>query len=154
VIRYDDAEFLEELRRKYAIDRKFQWSVAPEHISDHGGGCFCHGADGQPVFVYFLNERLSSSIDWPYLIKLGAILLFMAAGIVIWRVLRTHAVAGPIFETRKILQAAARGEFPAAPVRFRRGDAFQGLADDLNDCLAFMRLRRPETIPGDQDRRV
>jgi hypothetical protein len=73
---------------------------------------------------------------------------------VIWTVLRTHAVAGPIFKTRKILQAAARGEFPAAPVRFRRGDAFQGLADDLNDCLAVMRLRRPETIPGDQDRRV
>jgi hypothetical protein len=80
VIRYDDAEFLEELRRKYAIDKKFQWSVALNMLLITGVAVFATALMVSLLFVYFLNERLSSSIDWPYLIKLGAILLFMAAG--------------------------------------------------------------------------
>jgi hypothetical protein len=70
------------------------------------------------------------------------IFLFITAGIMLWTVMRSHAMAGPIYKTRKILQAAAEGQFPDRPVQFRRGDAFKGLAADLNRCLETMQADR------------
>ncbi len=137
------------MRHNYFIDKNFQSAFVFNMLLITGVAMFATALVVAWFFVYFMQDRLSGAIDTPYLIKLGTILFFMAAGIVLWTIRRTHAVAGPIFKTRKILRAAARGEFPETPVRFRRGDAFQALAADLNACLTAMRAHRQPGCPKD-----
>ena len=129
-------------RRQYFIDKKLQLAFAANMLLIAGVVMLATALTVSWFFVYFMEDHLSGDIDAQYLIKVGIVLFFMVAGIVIWTVLRTHAIAGPIYKTRKILQAAARGEFPDHPVRFRRSDAFKGLAVDINHCLEIMRADR------------
>lgn len=129
-------------RRRYFIDKKFQAAFAANMLLIAG---VCMGVAALAVtwfFAYFMNSRLSCELDAAYMMKIGIILLFIMAGIVLWTVMRTHALVGPIYKTRKILQAAAEGRFPDRPVQFRRGDAFKGLAADLNRCLETMQADR------------
>jgi hypothetical protein len=129
-------------RRQYLIDKKCQIAFAGNMLLIAGVCMLVTALTMSWFFVYFMEDHLSGDIDTLYLIKLGIILLFMAVGIVIWTVIRTHAMAGPICKTRNILQAAARGEFPDHPVMFRRSDMFKELAVDLNRCLETMRADR------------
>ncbi len=141
-------------RRRYFIDKKFQLAFAGNMLLI---SCVCILVTTLVVswfFVYFMTDNLSASIDRSYVIKMGIILFFVAAAIMIWTVKRTHAIVGPIFRARKILRAAARGEFPEKPVKFRRNDAFKELAVDINLCLETMRAYRNQLNQTGQNRKA
>lgn len=131
-------------RRNYLVDKKLQLAVAGNMILIVGISMAATALMTVWFFLYFMEGRLSWTLDHVYLIQLGIILFFMMCGIAIWTVLKVHSMAGPVYKTRLILQAAARGEFPDYPVCFRKGDAFKELAEDLNQCLAVMKeAKRP-----------
>lgn len=129
-------------RRLYFIDKRFQLAFAGNILLVAGVCMFTTALVVSWFFVYFMTDNLSASIDRSYIIKLGIILFFVAAAVVIWTVRRTHAIVGPVYRARKILRAAAHGEFPKKPVKFRRNDAFKELAADMNLCLETMQADR------------
>lgn len=132
------------LRRQFFVDRKFQLAMVANMMLA-GLVCMLLMAMAMSWFyIYFLNTRLWAEIDTMFWLKASIIGGSMLAGIAIWTILRTHAIAGPVCKIRRVLQAAARGEIPDEPVRFRKGDAFQELADDVNRCLDIMRRLQAE----------
>jgi len=77
-------------RRQYLIDKKCQIAFAGNMLLIAGVCMLVTALTMSWFFVYFMEDHLSGDIDTLYLIKLGIILLFMAVGIVIWTVIRTH----------------------------------------------------------------
>lgn len=130
-------------RRNYFINKPFQLAFAGNMLLIAAVGMAATALAVSWIFIYVLDDHLCATcLDNHYLLKIGIILVCMAVGIFIWTVIRTHAIVGPIDKTRKILREAAEGRFPNQPVAFRRGDAFQDLAEDLNRCLDVMRKER------------
>lgn len=130
------------LRRQFFIDRRFQLAMAA-NMALASLICMLLSVMGTSWFyVYFLNGRLWADTDNVFWIKAGIIAAFMLAAVAIWTVARTHHIAGPVCRIRRVLQDAAHGKFPAQPVRFRKGDAFQELAEDVNRCLEIMKKGR------------
>jgi len=132
-----------KIRRRYLIDTPFQLALAGNMLLIVAVAMAAAVLMTSWVLVYVMQERLSGAIDVAYWMKLGIIFLFILAGIAIWTVRASHALAGPVYKTRLILQNAAKGKLPDRPVQFRRGDAFRALAADLNGCLDAMRARHP-----------
>jgi len=127
------------LRRQFFIDKKFQLAMAA-NMALASLVCMLLTAMATSWFyVYFLNDRLWADTDSVFWAKAATIGAFMLAAVAIWTVIRTHQIAGPVCRIRKVLQDAAQGKFPPQPVRFRKGDAFQELAEDVNRCLEIMK---------------
>lgn len=127
------------LRRRFFIDRKFQLAMAA-NMALASLVCMLLTAMATSWFyVYFLNDRLWAETDTVFWAKTATIGAFMLAAVAIWTVVRTHRIAGPVCRIRRVLQDAAQGKFPSQPVRFRKGDAFQELAEDMNRCLEIMK---------------
>jgi len=81
---------------------------------------------------HFFIQRVGSvcSEHWPILAMLVDLLPF-----VLYDTLRvTHRFAGPIYRLRTDLRRLARGE-SVESIRFRTGDHWQDLADQINDLL-------------------
>ncbi len=131
-------------RRNYFINKSFQLAFAGNMLLITLIAAGVTALFVSWMFVYVFEDRLlfANTMNAPYLLKIGFILAGLVAGVIIWTILRTHAIAGPIHKTRQILRDAAKGRFPKQPVAFRRGDAFKGLAEDLNHCLGIMELDR------------
>ncbi len=129
-------------RRRYFIDKKFQLAFAGNMLLIAGVCMFTTALVVSWFFVYFMTDNLSVSIDRNYMFKSGIVLFFVAAAVIVWTIRRTHAIVGPVYRTRIILRAAAQGEFPEKPVKFRRNDAFKELASDINLCLESMKADR------------
>jgi len=64
---------------------------------------------------------------------------------VVWGLLFSHSIAGPLYRLNYHLQAAARGK-KVGLVRFRKGDYFPELAESLNDYL-----KHSGHLDGDED---
>lgn len=130
------------LRRQFFIDKKFQLAMAGNMLLV-ALVCMLVTAMGTSWFyIYFLNDRLWADTGNAFWVKAGIIAIFMLASVVVWTLVRTHSIAGPVCKIRKVMQDAAQGQFPAQPVRFRKGDAFQELAEDVNRCLEIMKHNR------------
>ncbi|MBE1426203.1 hypothetical protein H4684_002867 [Desulfomicrobium macestii] len=127
------------LRRQLFIDKKFQLTMAGNMLLMALVCMLVTAMATSWFYIYFLNDRLWADTDSMFWTKAGIIAAFMLAGVVIWTVARTHSIAGPVCKIRRTLQDAAQGNFPAQPVRFRKGDAFQELAEDVNRCLDIMK---------------
>jgi len=127
-------------RRNYFINKPFQLAFVGNMLVITFMACAFTALYVSWMFVYVLNDHLlvAGVLNGYYLLKIGFMVAGLVVGVVIWTVLRTHAIAGPIHKTRLILRDAAQGRFPQQPVAFRKGDAFRGLADDLDRCLRVM----------------
>lgn len=127
------------LRRQFFIDRKFQLAMAG-NMALASLICILLTAMATSWFyVYFLNDRLWAETDTVFWAKTATIGAFMLLAVAIWTVIRTHQIAGPVCRIRRVLQEAAQGKFPSQPVKFRKGDAFQELAEDVNRVLEIMK---------------
>jgi hypothetical protein len=131
-------------RRNYFINKPFQLAFAGNMLVITFIASVATALFVSWMFVYVLDDRLlvGGVLNGYYLLKIGLMLAGLVVGVVIWTILRTHAIAGPIHKTRQILREAAEGRFPQQPVVFRQRDAFKALADDLNRCLDTMKKDR------------
>jgi hypothetical protein len=59
----------------------------------------------------------------------------------------SHHVAGPAYRLRSTLEAVQRGE-PVAPIRLRKGDQLQNLAETLNATLQELGVMQPPRGAG------
>lgn len=96
------------------------------------------------LYLFVLDRRMVCDHNTAFLGHLGVAGALAIAVLIAWCIRRTHAIAGPIYKTRQLMRAAAGGELPALPVRFRKGDCFKELADDLNACLETMKNLQTE----------
>jgi len=64
-----------------------------------------------------------------------------AAFVFIISIFQSHKIAGPIYKLRKILNEIKNGALPQ-DIRFRNGDHFFDLADDLNATLSSLKERK------------
>jgi len=136
-------------RRKYLIDKKLQLSLAGNMLLIAFVSMVFTAFFSGWLFLFVMNDRLSGSLGKPFIVKVTVIFMFMAVGIAIWTVKRSHSIAGPIFKVRKVLNEAASGVFPDYPVKFRKGDAFKELTEDLNRCMDIMRSHHEEERKSD-----
>ena len=84
------------------------------------------------------NASVFVSTVLPYLLlnDLCAMVLLIVAG-----VFATHRIAGPVFRIEEDIQRVLDGE-PGVVVKFRRGDAFPGLAERVNELIAHLPRQR------------
>lgn len=54
----------------------------------------------------------------------------------------SHKIAGPIYRFRRVVESVTAGDYDIGPIRLRKRDEFQELADDLNKMLDALRTRR------------
>ncbi|WP_319406538.1 hypothetical protein [uncultured Desulfosarcina sp.] len=129
--------------RSQLVDKNFQLSFTANILLIAGFSMLATTVVVSWTFVYILNDHLATSVwNQSYVVKFCVIMGCIAVGIFFWTVWRSRSIAGPVIKIRKVLRVAAEGCFPEQPVVFRRGDAFPGLAEDLNRCLETMRADR------------
>ena len=133
---------MKKIRRKYLVDRPLQFGYAANMILLQLVVAAVTAAVTVWIGLFVLNDRLTGQLDTGFFVKLAVILVFMAIGVLIWAVRSSHAIAGPIFKTQRLLRAAAAGNPPHQPVAFRRHDAFKELATDLGRLFLAMRCRQ------------
>ena len=131
-----------KIRRKYLIDKRFQLGAAGTLVAIQLLMFLAAFLAASWLYLFVLDRRMVCSHNAAFLSHLGVAGAIATALVIFWCIRRTHAIAGPIYKTRQLLRAAAAGNIPQTPVRFRKKDHFQGLADDLNTCLeAISRLQ-------------
>ncbi len=105
----------------YAADAYFFWK-----FSQLGQGL---GLPSNHVFFEFLNEQRSTK-NFYYAITACVTL----SSLVIWGLLLSHRVAGPLFRLQKHANSVAEGR-TSSDVHFRKGDFFQEVADAYNQQM-------------------
>lgn len=88
------------------------------------------------------DDRLVCHHNTIILRRVAVVFFFFMAGMVLWSLRYTRAIAGPIETLCETLERAAAGRFPEQPVCFRRDDLFKRLAAPLDACLASMARTR------------
>jgi hypothetical protein len=137
-------------RKKYVIDRKIQGAIArrvalqwimfvmlaflvlPFWQSLLSGDPILPG-EGQLQRQMFANAPA-------FVILLSLLPAF------VWDMLKlTNRFSGPVYRFRKSLHALGAGE-AVEPIRFRKGDFWQGMADDFNAVLIRVNSKEGSTL--------
>lgn len=126
------------LRRKSLIDKRFQLGVAGTLAAIQLLTFLAAFLAASWLYLFVLDRRMVCSHNAAFLSHLSVASAIGIALLVYWCIRRTHAIAGPIYKTRQLLQAAAGGKLPGRPIRFRKRDCFQNLAEDLSACLDYI----------------
>lgn len=137
-------------RKRLFVDPHVQGAVLAR-VFMYWVSCVAFGIFGLALVQTFLdpNHLFVQRIGyvcrehWPILAMLAALLPF-----VLYDTLRvTHRFAGPIYRLRSDLESLTRGE-TVKSIRFRDGDHWQDLADQINGLLE--RLDAAECSPTEQ----
>ena len=112
-----------------------------------------------PYVIYKIIESFFSKISEGYCSNLETItfsfeqnkkelILFLVAWqigfaifVFIISIFQSHKIAGPIYKLRKLLDEIKNGSIPQN-IRFRNGDHFFDLADDVNEALEALRSKK------------
>jgi hypothetical protein len=121
----------------YAADAYFFWK-----FSQLGQGL---GLPSNHVFFQFIEEQRSTK-NFYYAITAGVTLSFL----VIWGVLLSHRVAGPLYHLCRHAKQVALGE-STSDVHFRKGDFFQEVAEAYNEQMVRYRKLLDEHGGGTPD---
>jgi methyl-accepting chemotaxis protein len=90
-------------------------------------------------FLVFLEERLVCQVNARYLVHVLLVLGAFQLVALVFSLLYTHRIAGPVYRVRKVLREAAAGRMPDRPIVLRKRDLFKELAEDLNRCMETMK---------------
>jgi len=90
-------------------------------------------------FLVFLEEQLVCEVNSRYLLHILLVLGGFQLMALLFSLLYTHRIAGPVYRVRKHLREAAEGRLPDHPVHLRKRDHFKELAGDLNRCMETMK---------------
>ena len=90
------------------------------------------------ITLVLVSDTLQVGPQWHQIFLSFAGLTVVAAVGLVWLGIRvSHRICGPIYNIKKNLDAVRNGERPG-PIRLRKGDAFQDLAESLNEVLAML----------------
>ncbi|MCX7013622.1 MAG: hypothetical protein NTW86_13880 [Candidatus Sumerlaeota bacterium] len=99
---------------------------------------------GTCLYFLLLNEPSHADVvqGWSGMVGRTALALLVLFGLMAWgTLLVSHRIAGPIYRILRVLEDLQRDK-SGAPIRFRRGDAFQDVARQLNHTLHPLEARR------------
>lgn len=134
-------------RRKYIVDAGFQW----RHAMTIG------------LMVFFITSTMSSLLyavlhhqarlrfvnpdtytgEVALVVLLAALAFSMvtAGGVVVWCVIATHRICGPLLVLERYLGQLAEGRFPS-PRPLRRKDEFKGLYQVFTHTIQALKIRK------------
>ena len=89
--------------------------------------------------------------SWKYTVPVLVVLVLLLPAFAWDMVTLSNRFAGPIYRMRDVMRAAAAGE-ETKPLKFRDGDFWQDVADDLNILLEATRDQQQKELspPGDE----
>jgi len=93
-------------------------------------------APDNPYFDFLEEQQSSLSLVY-FGVSVVAFVVMVGLGI-----LYSHRIAGPLHHLHRRMQEIAAGAAPS-PLRFRRKDQFQELADSFNAMIAKLKERPP-----------
>lgn len=85
--------------------------------------------------------EILSDVSYRIIIRVTLILILTLIIIGAYGVIFLHRVAGPVYRVRQIMLKVNRGELPA-DIKFREGDFFHEMANDLNVILRRLRAEQ------------
>jgi hypothetical protein len=81
-------------------------------------------------------------IGWRWIFGVFAAMIVGCSIVLIWLGVRvSHKMSGPVYRMRQDLAAIREGRVPR-PIRLRKGDAFQELAEDINKTIDFLKQKQ------------
>ncbi len=89
-------------------------------------------------YLLFFKGNIACDHNRLFPFYLVAVTLAVVAGMGLWSLRRSRAIAGMMHKVEQVLRDAAGGKFPETPLVFRKHDYFAALADPINGCLARM----------------
>ena len=94
----------------------------------------------QPESAVRFSDSRANLLNTLFLIE------FAFIGIVfVTCIFMSHKIAGPIFKLKKYLAEIRQGG-GNYPLKFRKGDNFSDIADDVNQTIEYLRERREEEL--------
>lgn len=134
-----------ERRRRIIVKKGFQTRILVLMV---GVALFTSVMVGSTIYSltwYQINRLMSRGVDVSFTAIFQAVnrlLVLILPGVVLGVLLASiwfsHRIAGPLYRLGKTMRMVAQGELPP-PIKFRKHDEFQDLADDFNTILAKLK---------------
>ncbi|HEY3347248.1 MAG TPA: HAMP domain-containing protein [Nitrospirota bacterium] len=133
--------------RQYYIDRKYQSKMITRFclLAFVGIALFCacfylmmsRSLDGGYANVLDCMRAVKSSIMANFWVVEGALMAFLAAGVILLTLLMSHRIAGPLWRIEQTAKAVEAGGL-GIRVKLRDKDEMKTLADQMNVMLASL----------------
>ena len=132
-----------KVRRNYLLDKSFQIRFVCVNILLQ----LCAAALAGFLFSYlylfvFTDEKIVCRHNYALFLQWSILVALLSIVFIIWGIVYTHRIIGPVYKTQMLLRAAASGKIPEGKIKFRKNDSFKGLGDDLTGCFEYMRRQR------------
>lgn len=130
-----------KIRRNYLLDKSFQLKFIFVIILLQFCAAVLVGFLMSYLYLFvFTNEKIMCQHNYTVFFQWAILVALLSIIFIIWGIVCTHRIIGPVCKTQMLLRAAASGKIPEGRIRFRKNDSFKELADDLTKC--FERMRR------------
>ena len=138
-----------ERRRRIIVKKGFQARILVLMVAVALFTSVMVGSTIYSLTWYQINRLMSRGVDVSFTAIFQAVnrlLVLILPGVVLGVLLAaiwfSHRIAGPLYRLGKTMRMVAQGELPP-PIKFRKHDEFQDLADDFNTILAKLK-----SVPG------
>jgi hypothetical protein len=138
-------------RKRVLVDGSVQWSLVRQSLVHWCYHCL------YTVLLLMLLQVLVGGIFktwhehwqtmWPLVASVLVSLVVLLPKFIYDSLVLSHRFAGPILRMRSVLRSIAAGQ-PYKPVKFREGDFWAGMADELNAAVQILaqQSRRAEPL--------
>ena len=132
-------------RKKYLIDKSFQFKFVAVIVFLQICAAVLVGFIMSYLYLFVFNDgKIACQHNYILFFQWGIVLGILSIVLMIWGVIYTHRIIGPVYRTRILLRDAALGNIPAGKIKFRKNDKFKNLAEDLTNCFEIMKKYRQE----------
>ncbi len=134
-------------RRKYIVDAGFQWRHAITiglmvFFTTSTMSSLLYAVLHHQARLRFVNpDTYTGEVTLVVLLAALAFSMVTAGGVVIWCVIATHRICGPLLVMERYLGQLADGHFPS-PRPLRRKDEFKGLYQVFSHTIQNLKTRK------------
>ena len=128
-----------QIRRRVLINKPFQLTHAGSLMVVQLMSVLFTGLVVSCFYLFLQDNRLVCNHNPAIFYTMSAVLLVAWCAMIIWSIKYTHSIAGPIYKIRTILKNAEKGDYPNAPILFRKNDRFKNIGYPLGVCLLKMK---------------
>ena len=128
-----------QMRRKLLVNKRFQLTHTGSLLVVQLMSVLFTGLVVSWFYLFLQDNRMVFNHNPAIFYTMSAVLAAAWAALIVWSVKYTHSIAGPIQKVCNILKNAEKGDYPAAPVMFRKKDQFQNIGGHLEACLSKMK---------------
>ncbi len=134
-------------RRKYIVDAGFQWRHAISiglivFFTTSTMSSLLYAVLHHQARLRFVNpDTYTGEVALVILLAALAFSMVTAGGVVVWCVIATHRICGPLLVMERYLGQLAEGHFPS-PRPLRRKDEFKGLYQVFTHTIQSLKTRK------------